>query len=314
MTVDVTPWAIDGNTHSAADFRTMLCSQMGGTPGSFTTSTTIVDGAHGIEYAGDLKVTQNGTPNMTVQVAAGSAFIRSGEAASQAYHARNDAAVTGVTISAADAVNARKDLVLLQVRDQNFSGANKDARLVVVTGTPAASPADPSLASFPNSIVLARVDVPALDTAITDSQITDLRVGALGASWFMPRGLVTYVERTVQQGGVLAKVDLTGLTTTFTALANRRYQIVGDVPIKQINNAGVPTLFLIEGSTDIQSRFATLALNDWIPLRVERFRNPGAGSFTYKLALQSTASAAETAVGSALPGILYVVDAGGLVG
>lgn len=174
MSVDVTPWAIDGNTHAAADARSMLNGILGGVETLFVTSPTAIDGAHGINAATDLAVTQNGTPNMSVNVASGSAFVRSGQAAGQAYHARSTATVN-LSIAAADAVNARNDLVILQVRDAEFSGADRDARLFVVTGTPAASPADPSLASFPNALVLARVNVPALDTAITNGQITDLR-------------------------------------------------------------------------------------------------------------------------------------------
>jgi hypothetical protein len=49
---------------------------------------------------------------------------------------------------------------------------------VVVTGTPAPSPSEPAAPA--NSWVLAMVDVPALDTAITNSQITDRRTTQTG--------------------------------------------------------------------------------------------------------------------------------------
>jgi hypothetical protein len=39
-------------------------------------------GGHGVVGAGDLAVTQNGTPNMSVNVAAGRAFIRGTETGS----------------------------------------------------------------------------------------------------------------------------------------------------------------------------------------------------------------------------------------
>jgi hypothetical protein len=112
---------------------------------------------------------------MSVNVAAGGAFIRGTQNANQgAYHLWNDGTVN-LAISAADATNGRRDLVIAQVRDSYYSGSTDDARLTVVTGTPAAVPADPSLASFPNALVLARITVAAGDTAINTADITDLR-------------------------------------------------------------------------------------------------------------------------------------------
>jgi hypothetical protein len=112
---------------------------------------------------------------MTVNVAAGGCFIRGTASLNQgAYHLWNDATVN-LAISPADATNPRRDLVIAVVRDAAYSGASNDARLIVVTGTPAASPVDPSLASHPNALVLARITVAAGDTAINTADITDLR-------------------------------------------------------------------------------------------------------------------------------------------
>jgi hypothetical protein len=111
---------------------------------------------------------------MSVNVAAGGAFIRGTQNANQgAYHVWNDGTVN-LSISAADATNGRRDLVIAQVRDAFYSGATNDARITVVTGTPAAVPVDPSLASFPNALVLARITVAAGDTAINTADITSL--------------------------------------------------------------------------------------------------------------------------------------------
>ena len=176
MVVRLTPWAIDGNTHPAAEARAAMASLMGGTLGLWTTSTTATDGGHGVVGDADFQVTANGTPNMSVNVALGSAFVRNGQSQlRETYHVFNDATVN-LAIAAADATNARRDLIVVQVRDSNFSGANDDARLFVVQGTPAASPADPSLAATPNALVLARIQVNAADTSIVAGDITDLRV------------------------------------------------------------------------------------------------------------------------------------------
>lgn len=66
----------------------------------------------------------------------------------------------------------------IQVQDAAYSGAINAASIVAVTGTPAASPAEPAVPA--NAWVLALVDVPANDTAITNSQITDRRTTQSG--------------------------------------------------------------------------------------------------------------------------------------
>ena len=156
----------------------MLGGMLGAATGSFAGGVASSDPAHGVARGADFAVTQNGTPNMSVNVAAGGAFIRGTQNANQgAYHVWNDGTVN-LSISAADATNGRRDLVIAQVRDAFYSGATNDARITVVTGTPAAVPVDPSLASFPNALVLARITVAAGDTAINTADITDLRTMA----------------------------------------------------------------------------------------------------------------------------------------
>lgn len=156
----------------------MLGGMLGAATGSFAGGVASSDPAHGVARGADFAVTQNGTPNMSVNVGAGGAFIRGTQNANQgAYHVWNDGTVN-LSITAADATNGRRDLVIAQVRDAFYSGATNDARITVVTGTPAASPVDPSLASFPNALVLARITVAAGDTAINTADITDLRTMA----------------------------------------------------------------------------------------------------------------------------------------
>jgi len=141
-------------------------------------SITTAGGAHGIVGATDLLVTQNGGGNMSVNVAAGRAIIRSTEAASLlggAYSFLNDGTVN-LVIAAADPTNPRIDLVIAQVRDSNYSGASTDARLTVVTGTPAGAPVTPAV---PDScVVLAQVAVAAGVATILTANITDKRTRA----------------------------------------------------------------------------------------------------------------------------------------
>jgi hypothetical protein len=176
MPVRSTPIFIQGNSHPAEETRLMLAGMLGAATGSFAGGVASSDPAHGVARGADLAVTQNGTPNMSVNVAAGGCFIRGTQSANQgAYHLWNDATLN-VAIAAADATNPRRDLIIAQVRDLNYSGADKDARIVVVTGTPAASPVDPTVPA--NALVLARVAVAAGDTSIVTAEITDLRTMA----------------------------------------------------------------------------------------------------------------------------------------
>ena len=316
MTVIVTPWAIDGNTHPAAEVRAALCAQLGGTFGSFVTALSTSDAAHGIAGPTDLKVSQNGTPNMSVNVAIGAAFVRSGEAASQTYFVRNDATVN-LSIAAADPTNERRDLVILQVRDSNFSGSDDDARLFVVTGTPSGSPVDPSLASHPNALVLARVNVPALDTAITDAQIVDWRVAARGAAWFQARGRIGGAGTASIQSGITTVTDLTNLAATVPTLANRRYRIEAKINFRQISSSGLVALEIVRGtSTVLDTSHGTWAAGEYGTLNLTVDEVPGAGSTAYKLRARTTAGTLDvnsTATATILS-TLDIWDVGGEVG
>lgn len=180
MTVEALPWSIQGQSHNATVARNAVAAVMGAPSAALAAaaSITTAGGSHGVVLGGDFAVTQNGTPNMSVNVAAGRAFVRSQETASLGHGtwtAFNDATVN-LAVAASDPTNPRRDLVILQVRDSNYSGASTDARLTVVTGTPAASPVDPTVPV--NSLVLARIAVAAASSTVVNANITDLRTRA----------------------------------------------------------------------------------------------------------------------------------------
>lgn len=153
--------------------------------------------AEGVAGSGDLAVSERGAgANMSVDVAAGVAWVKGDTSDLQpCYRCYNDATVN-LAIAAADGTNARIDLVIAEVRDAVFSGVSTDWRLRVITGTPAGSPSAPSTPD--NAIALARIGVPASDTAIGDAQITDVRplagVGDLGVPLvdYLPTALQAY--------------------------------------------------------------------------------------------------------------------------
>lgn len=170
-----------GAVYNAREYRRLLDRLLGWdvrTVGGLATSGT---GNGGVARVDDLKVTQRGAgTNMSVDVAVGAAVVGGTENAHQGnYYVYNDATVN-VAISASDPVNPRIDIVGIRVRDSEYSGTSNDAAIIVVTGTPAGSPTEPTLPA--NFLTLARVDVPAGATQITNANITDRRrrIAALG--------------------------------------------------------------------------------------------------------------------------------------
>lgn len=136
----------------------------------------------GSATTGDLAVTQRQAgANMSVDVGIGGCMVGGTENADQGeYFVYNASASANVVISASDPTNPRIDLIGVQIRDAEYSGVTNDARIVVVTGTPAGVPAEPSVPA--NFLTLARVDVAALAASISNANITDRRrnLSALG--------------------------------------------------------------------------------------------------------------------------------------
>jgi hypothetical protein len=122
---------------------------------------------------------RSGTPDMSVDVSAGTAFVQAqaSDTPDGRYCVVSDDTVN-VGIPAADATNARIDLIIIEVRNASeVSGVDDDWRLRVVMGTPAAVPVEPAV-DADIFMVLARVAVPANATAITNSDVTDRRIPA----------------------------------------------------------------------------------------------------------------------------------------
>jgi len=162
VTANAVPYAVQALSHPADNFRRAQ---------SFANL-----GQQGVRswVVGDMLVTANGTPNMSVNVAAGQCLINGTQNSTSqgSYHGLNDASVN-LAIAASDATNPRIDIVVAQVRDAAYSGANNDFILAVVTGTPAGSPAAPATPA--NAIVLAQIAVAANATTIVSGNITDKR-------------------------------------------------------------------------------------------------------------------------------------------
>ena len=296
MAIRSTPTFLQAGSHPAENTRLMLGGVVGAATGSFSGGVAASDPAHGVVRSTDLAVTQNGTPNMTVNIAAGGAFIRGTESSNQgAYHIWNDA-ILNLGLASADSTNPRRDLVVAYVQDSAYSGSSDLAQLVIVTGTPAASPSDPSLTAYPNALVLARIAVAANTTAIVTANITDLRTQAnilnqvapftsttarsqfiptpydgqgaylntgtsaegvywyngteWRAPWNMPWGIVGVGTKTSNQTGIVSSaVDVSSLSVSWTAVANRYYRTTVIIPVfSQITSNGIVNLHITDGT------------------------------------------------------------------
>jgi hypothetical protein len=127
----------------------------------------------------DLKVAAQSSPNMSVKVSPGSCFIKrdvwtANSNALKFWNFINDANVD-VTIPTADATNPRYDVVCAKI-DTGVSpntNATNVGSFVIVSGTPAGSPALPSIPN--NHIGLYSVYVGATVTVINSGNIADIR-------------------------------------------------------------------------------------------------------------------------------------------
>lgn len=167
MTAESVASFLQEASHPAHGDRRWLRSLAGARGGVIPTTATFTD----------LKVTQRGAgANMSVDVAEGSVLVAGTESTYQGvYHGENQG-VQNVTITAANATNPRRDLIVARIKDSEYGVAVTDVfSIEAVDGTPAGSPADPTVPD--NCVVLARVAVAANATSITNANITDLRDG-----------------------------------------------------------------------------------------------------------------------------------------
>lgn len=159
------PYFMQNGAHPAAAFRRPLEAVLKQLAGAFPAW-------QGVVGATDLAVTAGA--GLSVNVAAGEAFIAGTDSSTLqgAYHVLNDAAVN-LPLAAADATNPRNDLVIARVRDQEYVGAVSSWAVEVLTGAPAAVPADP--ARPPTSMDLARVRVAAGAVSVVAANIDEGR-------------------------------------------------------------------------------------------------------------------------------------------
>lgn len=169
----------------------------------------------GIIGASSLAVTQNGTPNMSVNIASGwAAIVGTYQSNMGVYTVYNDATANNA-IATANPSLPRIDLVCLTVSDAFYSGSTNTVAVNVVTGTAAASPTVPATPA--NSIALAQIAVGAAVTSILTANITDLRVNVTtNLPVVTLTGTQTLTNKTLT-APVISSISNTGLLTLPTS-------------------------------------------------------------------------------------------------
>ncbi len=224
-----TPTFVQALAHPAEDVRLALRS---------------LAGYFGVDFAADLEVTENGTPDLSVNVAEGGAWIYGTESLTQGlYHAYNDS-TENLPLAAADPSDPRIDLVVLAVEDSAYSGSADGAALAVVTGTPAATPTTP--APPDNALPLAVVEVAAGATSVTNSNIVDLRF--VRRHYEAPWGYVT--EATPAN---FTFTTSTGSSPTFTwrEFPGRRYRVTVTAEYQNGTAVGTVASLTVATSADV---------------------------------------------------------------
>ena len=159
---------MQASSHSASLFRQVIAALFGmPQPGTLTSANG------GVVNAGDGLVTQNGTPNMSVNVAGGEFVIPQTIAANGGCYVGLQDAPVNLAVSASDPTNPRIDTVVATVYDSSYAGAANNWVLQVVTGTPAPSPVPAAIPA--SSIQIAQFNVVAGATTILTANIFDAR-------------------------------------------------------------------------------------------------------------------------------------------
>lgn len=209
------PSYIQGRTdHTAQQDRLMLASLVAN---------------EGVVDAGSLAVTAQTTPNMSVRVAAGKAFIKGDYNTYQGvYHCINDGSVN-VSIGAANATNPRKDRIVARVLDASFSGAVNEWQIAAIPGTPAVSPTLPALPS--TAIDLAYVTVNAGVTSISNANIQNARPLASSALASAP---VTITSQTRPLNPITSMIAWESNTKRFVYYDGTNWQYMDVTPTTPI--------------------------------------------------------------------------------
>lgn len=126
-----------------------------------------------------------------------------------------------------------------------------------------------------------------------------------------PLGVIAVAERTTDQTGITTEADITGLTATWTAVADRTYKLSAFLPLQQVTNPGTIIAKITDSSnSEVAGGRVTIGTATFQDaLHLVGVISPSAGSVTYKVRASSTA-ASLTVRGASHSAWLIVEDIG----
>jgi hypothetical protein len=156
------PILTNGATHSAQQFRMLVRD--------------LARGAEGITEGDDLKVTQRSTPGAGVLIGDGSGVIQGRVNAFQGHYSVCNIGAIDVPIAATGA-SARSDMLILRVEDPEYEGSLNPAvdQIVYPQIISNVSSSATTIPDGRTGIPLARIDIPASTSTITNAMIIDVR-------------------------------------------------------------------------------------------------------------------------------------------
>jgi hypothetical protein len=156
------PILVNGATHSAQQFRLLMSD--------------LARDAEGITRGTDLKVTQRSTPGAGVTVGSGSGVVKGRVNTFQGHYAACNTGAFDVDIAATGGTG-RSDMLILRVEDPEYEGVVNPATgnvgyFQIISNVSSSATAIPDGRT---GIPLARIDIPASTSTITNAMIVDLR-------------------------------------------------------------------------------------------------------------------------------------------
>jgi hypothetical protein len=129
--------------------------------------------------------------------------------------------------------------------------------------------------------------------------------------WNSPWGIMGTATATSNQTGISAEADVTGVTVTFTAAANRRYKVTVSGRIVQQTSAGVAEVKITDSANTLQDKWTfSLTAGSAAYATVTAILTPAAGSITYKARMSTTAGTVDTTAAATQPFRILVEDIG----
>ena len=242
----------------------------------------------GVINSGDLAVSANATPNMSINVASGwAAIVGNYQANMGTYMVFNDA-TTNLAITAANGSNPRIDLLVITISDAYYTGTLNQVTFTVIAGTPSGSPTVPSTPT--NSLALAQIYVGASVTSITNANITNY--GVLATSPFMSKSSVAVGTLTYTPANALGTFQSSTSSYNQVILQNSNTGTAASADVIVNNNLSTDSTYY--GDFGINSSTFT-----------------GSGAFNAPNAVYVTATTGDLALGTTTSNPIHFVVNGG---